>query len=215
MARRDLSDVPHHVYRCFDSTGRLIYVGASGDLFARLRSHRASSWWAPQVAKVTAKVYPNRLTARAAERAAIRAEMPRWNKSGKWETRHQWTQEDWIDWLTVLFQASRYPAPEIYARLRDYRALWNVEAPAVLLAQLASMEAEHKAVREETARRVADHKARVAEVEREDELALAREHKARLALGAPDGCSCAPSALRSGRTDLYCDYHNPESEALL
>lgn len=180
-ARLDRTNAVHHVYRCFDSEGRLIYVGSSADLFGRLRTHRTSSWWAPQVAKVVAKVYANGVLARMAEREAIQVEMPRWNKAGKWQSRNRWTRGDWDDWLTVLLQQARFPTNELYARIRDYHALWNCEPPAAVLSQLSFMEAEHARFRAQMAEERAEHEKRTAEVRRQDELAVAREHRPRKA----------------------------------
>lgn len=86
----------YHVYRCYDLTERLIYVGATSNLFGRLASHRSRSWWAPQVEKVKATTYPDRSSALAAERAAISDENPRWNTKGRWS--HLRTVEDFLDY---------------------------------------------------------------------------------------------------------------------
>jgi hypothetical protein len=40
------------VYRCFDASGRLLYVGCSGNVTRRLGSHHSKPWW-PLVAQVT------------------------------------------------------------------------------------------------------------------------------------------------------------------
>lgn len=89
----------HYVYRCYDESGRLVYVGATRSVFARMESHRAKSWWAPTVARVTAKVYPSKVAALAAERAVIAEELPRWNTRGKWASRSKWSEQDYVDYI--------------------------------------------------------------------------------------------------------------------
>jgi predicted GIY-YIG superfamily endonuclease len=64
------------VYRCYDAETRLLYVGRSEDLPTRIKDHRRSSAWWPQVVRTVIKVFGNRLTASSAELAAIRNERP-------------------------------------------------------------------------------------------------------------------------------------------
>ena len=67
-----------YVYRCFDGSGGLLYVGMTNNLVRRIRTHQRSQWiW--DVEALTAETYPDRTTAAAAERLAIRTENPRWN----------------------------------------------------------------------------------------------------------------------------------------
>lgn len=87
-----------YVYRCFDDNGRLVYVGYTGNLFERLRSH-ATAWWAPQVVKVKASVYSSRVDARAVERHAIASESPRWNFQGRWQSNSLWDRTDFHDYV--------------------------------------------------------------------------------------------------------------------
>jgi hypothetical protein len=64
------------VYRAYDSKGVLLYVGSTGRLATRRYSHsREKSWW-PRVARITTEEFPERASARAAERRAIRLENP-------------------------------------------------------------------------------------------------------------------------------------------
>ena len=69
----------HYVYRLWDDTGALLYVGISKTLVNRLTQHDESQPWAAEVASVTAKRYPTREKARAAEIEAIQKENPRYN----------------------------------------------------------------------------------------------------------------------------------------
>ena len=93
--------MPRYVYRVYDQSGRLIYVGETANLFQRLESHRMTTWWASQVAKVKASVYPTRELALEAERAAIRDEDPRWNITGAWRCHRSWTEDRYVDYVTA------------------------------------------------------------------------------------------------------------------
>lgn len=68
------------VYRCFRVAGDLIYIGSTETYLTRLKIHETQSPWWPQVAKVTDERYPTIFQARAAERLAIEAERPLYNK---------------------------------------------------------------------------------------------------------------------------------------
>jgi predicted GIY-YIG superfamily endonuclease len=108
----------HYVYRVFDDTDRLIYVGASGDPFRRLDQHHTSSWWAYQLARVSMRVYPDKDAARIHEAASIGAEHPRWNRLGL-PPRATWTRENYEDHIVS----------GIAARVRWYESqLWREEA---------------------------------------------------------------------------------------
>lgn len=79
------ADQPHYVYRCFDSAGRLLYIGCTSDVVGRMQTHRAS-WHVPASAKVNMHTvrhetveYPDRASARKAEREAIESEAPMFN----------------------------------------------------------------------------------------------------------------------------------------
>lgn len=94
---------PAHVYRCYDNSGRLIYIGATCYLFRRLEQHRRSSWWSPQVAKVRAKVYRTWELALLNERAAIVRERPRWNTAlMRADRRLKWSRENYRDYVTSV-----------------------------------------------------------------------------------------------------------------
>lgn len=70
---------PCALYRYFDGADELVYVGISNDPGTRLGQHRLDKPWWDDV--VTAKIqrYPDRASALAAERIAIRDEHPRYN----------------------------------------------------------------------------------------------------------------------------------------
>lgn len=68
------------LYRAFDSSGQLLYVGISGHTATRFSQHRAEKSWWSDVAEIKTERFPNRLDAALAERDAIRYEAPRHNK---------------------------------------------------------------------------------------------------------------------------------------
>jgi predicted GIY-YIG superfamily endonuclease len=67
------------LYRWFDGSGRLRYVGISNDVRRRTGQHAAGKWWWFEVRSCTVEWFDTRGAALAAERAAIRAERPRHN----------------------------------------------------------------------------------------------------------------------------------------
>lgn len=72
---------PVVVYRIFDIRGRLLYVGCSVNLLARIGWHRANQDWWPDVASVTSVEFDTQVDALAVEREAIRTERPLYNRS--------------------------------------------------------------------------------------------------------------------------------------
>lgn len=121
---------PRYVYRCFDKSGRLIYVGRTSDLFQRLASHSETKWWGPQIHKTTAKVYKNLAEASVAERKAIHDENPRWNIIGKWGHRHQWTVADCEDHITALQNHGSWIPDSTQGRIEELRRLIATQAIA-------------------------------------------------------------------------------------
>ena len=73
-----LADAPHALYRFFDQSGALLYVGLTANPGARLNEHRGQPWWS-EVANVTLETFPSRETVTEAERTAIGSEKPRYN----------------------------------------------------------------------------------------------------------------------------------------
>lgn len=69
------------VYRHFDASGTLLYVGVSLCAVTRLSGHREHSGWFQEIARVTVEWFDSRELALEAERKAIRAEKPKHNKN--------------------------------------------------------------------------------------------------------------------------------------
>jgi hypothetical protein len=69
----------HHLYRHFDESGKLLYVGISLNAISRLVGHKRGSPWVWSVARVEVQTFPTREDAEAAEREAIQTERPLFN----------------------------------------------------------------------------------------------------------------------------------------
>lgn len=69
------------LYRHFDATGRLLYVGISFSAIARAMQHRSDAEWWLQIARIEIVNYSSRAAALKAERAAIQEERPSYNKA--------------------------------------------------------------------------------------------------------------------------------------
>lgn len=67
------------LYRMYDATGRLLYVGQTGNIMRRLSDHEQKRWFA-MVAEIRLTWFPTEADALVAERRAIQSELPRVNK---------------------------------------------------------------------------------------------------------------------------------------
>lgn len=67
------------VYRVYDKTDRLIYVGASRSVVDRMVVHKANTWWFELVARVEFDPHPTMEAAFAAESVAIQEMQPAFN----------------------------------------------------------------------------------------------------------------------------------------
>jgi len=68
-----------HLYRHFDAEGNLLYVGISKSTMDRLAQHSEKDWYS-SISNVTIEKFDERNDAIIAERKAIIAERPIWNK---------------------------------------------------------------------------------------------------------------------------------------
>jgi predicted GIY-YIG superfamily endonuclease len=68
-----------YVYKLWSADKVLLYVGISKSLMTRIDQHAKGKEWAEEIETVTAKAYPSRDSARAAEIQAIKAENPQYN----------------------------------------------------------------------------------------------------------------------------------------
>lgn len=67
---------PHALYRFFDASSVLLYIGITADPGSRWKQHRDDKPWWVDVGNITVETYPDRTSVLAAERAAILAEKP-------------------------------------------------------------------------------------------------------------------------------------------
>lgn len=70
---------PHALYRFYDETGKLLYVGISVNPGARFAQHRSDKPWWAQIVDIKVQPMPSRGAALAAEREAIKNERPSYN----------------------------------------------------------------------------------------------------------------------------------------
>lgn len=64
------------LYRLYDKADCLLYIGTSADAQTRWEQHAREKLWWSSVARAAVEWHPDRTTAMAAERAAIKAEAP-------------------------------------------------------------------------------------------------------------------------------------------
>lgn len=69
-------ELPTALYRLFAEHDRLLYIGITDDLKARMAAHAAQKTWWGDVVRTTVDWLPTRQEALLAEAAAIRAERP-------------------------------------------------------------------------------------------------------------------------------------------
>src|ERR1051325_11773338 len=68
------------LYRHFDADGKPLYYGITASLRQRHDNHRSQSLWPKLAASSTLEGFTSRAEAHAAERAAIRADEPLFNR---------------------------------------------------------------------------------------------------------------------------------------
>jgi predicted GIY-YIG superfamily endonuclease len=78
-AHRSPRHEQHVLYRFFDQSDRLLYVGITNNLWRRIGSHSEVQPWWSDVTSATMEHYPNRETLAEAERLAIKSERPKHN----------------------------------------------------------------------------------------------------------------------------------------
>lgn len=79
----------HYVYRTFDASGRLLYIGCSRSVSKRLSEHRNTSRWGRHAVKVTLAGPYNYETARQVEYDAIESERSLYNYSSERRELHR------------------------------------------------------------------------------------------------------------------------------
>jgi hypothetical protein len=69
-----------YLYRLYNSSGNLLYLGITGNLDQRFTAHRAIKPWWLEVEEIVIKSYPDRSSAENAERLAILNDHPQYNE---------------------------------------------------------------------------------------------------------------------------------------
>lgn len=101
-----LDAVPTAVYRFYNSSLVLLYVGITDSPAGRWRDHAKKKPWWPQVAERTLVWHPNRKDAAAEELEAIRTEKPIYNVVGKPRERLP-RNRNWRNWNCTKAKAIR------------------------------------------------------------------------------------------------------------
>lgn len=71
---------PQVLYRMFNRAGDLLYVGITADIGMRFAQHSATQPWWKSVGRIAVEHHDDRPSVERAERAAIRAEAPLYNR---------------------------------------------------------------------------------------------------------------------------------------
>ena len=78
VGRGDMS--MHTLYRFYDASDTLLYIGITGNMPARMAQHRADKSWWPEVSVIRLEQFQSRAELQSAERESIRIERPKYNK---------------------------------------------------------------------------------------------------------------------------------------
>lgn len=81
----EIDTIPYYLYRWFDESGVLLYVGITMDPDARAKAHKHYSFWFPLAHEVTCSPEPiamRRADAERLELGVIAAERPAFNRAG-------------------------------------------------------------------------------------------------------------------------------------
>jgi predicted GIY-YIG superfamily endonuclease len=81
----EIKGEPTALYRLYDASDDLLYIGITNNLAARFAQHAADKYWWPEVARKTAVLYGSREEALAEETRAIPVEQPVHNVAGREE----------------------------------------------------------------------------------------------------------------------------------
>lgn len=78
-AQRRIAHLPHDVYKAYDINGRLLYVGISVNVFARMKEHKQYAGWMSAASRIDVVRYADRASAQAVEAICIRDDAPVFN----------------------------------------------------------------------------------------------------------------------------------------
>lgn len=74
------NNVPHVVYRHYNKSGELLYVGCTAFSDRRFYAQKCTKGWFGEVSRTTTEPHASKVVALAAERLAISSERPKHNK---------------------------------------------------------------------------------------------------------------------------------------
>lgn len=81
IGQASLNDRPHALYRFFDRSDVLLYVGITADLPKRFKDHRKEKPWWTQISTIKIEPHESRSAVLEAEAEAIRTEQPLYNST--------------------------------------------------------------------------------------------------------------------------------------
>lgn len=108
-----------NLYRHFDKTGKLLYVGISISTLTRLSQHSNNSVWFDSIYKVEIEKFSSRMEAQEAERIAIKKEKPEHNII------RAEPKSDKIKRLNKIFKLSENSADDLTARITRFDLLYS------------------------------------------------------------------------------------------
>lgn len=108
-SQRRISSRPHDVYKAYDTSGALLYVGISVNVFTRLREHKYYARWYRAAHRIEVTQYTNRLAARIEEARCIDEDSPMFNvtkervsEPGVGDVLEEFTMyQDWQGWYIL------------------------------------------------------------------------------------------------------------------
>lgn len=117
-----LDAVPTAVYRFYNSSHVLLYVGITDSPAVRWRDHAKKKPWWSQVAERTLAWHPDRKAAAAEESVAIQTEEPLYNVAGRPRERLP-RNRNWRNWNSTKAKAIRIGEGD----WRDYKVVCDAE----------------------------------------------------------------------------------------
>jgi len=117
MRERPRIQLPVQLYRHYDESNVLLYIGVARDAGNRYRQHLKSSAWAENSVRMTIELFPDRASALAAEANAVVNEKPLHN----------------INHLEKLASITKLPAPFCQALRGEPTIMISARIPASLV----------------------------------------------------------------------------------
>jgi hypothetical protein len=136
----------YRLYRFYDRAGALLYIGETGRLpFVRMLEHIYDQPWADEIGSWVEdpRAWPSEASVLAAEEAAIRAELPRYNYEHNLGNPHRVpVYRQGVRRRVPMSQSSRHrvgrPRRALAAARRTPRAVWWLAAWLVLAATFST-----------------------------------------------------------------------------